>query len=363
MKTNTKTMRTIMFISLVIAMVLIPANTATANEFMQNRKEYETALNHTVTLTARLKQDTENIQNKTIVTRDDDNATRIARKALQSQLTEATKIHMSQKEKATVFTVSSLTDKTVKSNNRIHSLIRSIDRTAKSVDTAIASHKLNDMRKKLADMVDKGKRILESSNGNVDDENNRDKLSDLLEKAKDLMESTDVKTMSVDVSELDKLINKVSDDMNARQARIGQERQQSVVAASYSQASNITSGNYTPTRSNYGSYTPTQSTPRGYYSSMSCDLTSAADHCQGAVDGGGIVDLNYGNGHVYAQHNNTGGAWINNLQAGQTFTMNGSTYRVNGQSVQGAQYAPDSGDWMQTCNGNGNHLVGITKIS
>lgn len=245
----------------------------------------------------------------------------------------------------------------------VESLIRSIDRTAKSVDTAIASHKLNDMRKKLADMVDKGKRILESSNGNVDDENNRDKLSDLLEKAKDLMESTDAKTISVDVSELDKLINKVSDDMNARQSRIEQERQQSVASASYSQPSNITSGNYTPTRSNYGSYTPTQSTPRGYYSSMSCDLTSAADHCQGAVDGGGIVDLNYGNGHVYAQHNNTGGAWINNLQAGQTFTMNGSTYRVNGQSVQGAQYAPGSGDWMQTCNGNGNHLVGITKIS
>lgn len=108
MKTNTKTMRTIMFISLAIAMVLIPANTATANEFTQNRKEYETALNHTVTLTARLKQDTENVQNKTIVTRDDDDATRIARKALQSQLTEATKIHMSQKEKATVFTVSFL---------------------------------------------------------------------------------------------------------------------------------------------------------------------------------------------------------------------------------------------------------------
>lgn len=137
MKTNTKTMRTIMFISLAIAMVLIPVNTATANEFMQNRKEYETALNHATILTARLKQDTENVQNKTIATRDDDDATRIARKALQSQLTEATKIHMSQKEKATVFTVSSLTDKTVESNNRIHSLIRSIDRTAKSVDTAI----------------------------------------------------------------------------------------------------------------------------------------------------------------------------------------------------------------------------------
>lgn len=75
-----------MFISLAIAMVLIPANTATANEFMQNRKEYETALNHTVTLTARLKQDTENVQNKTIVARDDDDATRIAREALQSQL-------------------------------------------------------------------------------------------------------------------------------------------------------------------------------------------------------------------------------------------------------------------------------------
>ena len=147
-------MRTIMFLSLAIAMVLIPANTATANEFMQNRKEYETALNHATILTARLKQDTENVQNKTIVTRDDDDATRIAREALQSQLTEATKIHMSQKEKATVFTVSSLTDKTVESNNRIHSLIRSIDRTAKSVDTAIASHKLDDMRKKLADMVD-----------------------------------------------------------------------------------------------------------------------------------------------------------------------------------------------------------------
>lgn len=53
-----------MFISLVIAMVLIPANTATANEFMQNRKEYETALNHTVTLTARLKQDTEKFKTR-----------------------------------------------------------------------------------------------------------------------------------------------------------------------------------------------------------------------------------------------------------------------------------------------------------
>jgi hypothetical protein len=42
-------MRTIMFLSPAIAMVLIPANTATANEFMQNRKEYETALNHTLT--------------------------------------------------------------------------------------------------------------------------------------------------------------------------------------------------------------------------------------------------------------------------------------------------------------------------
>lgn len=217
-----------MFISLAIAMVLIPANTATANEFMQNRKEYETALNHTVTLTARLKQDTENVQNKTIVTRDDDDATRIAREALQSQLTEATKIHMPQKEKATVFTVSSLTNKTVESNNRIHSLIRSIDRTAKSVDAAIASHKLNDMRKKLADMVDKGKRILESSNGNVDDENNRDKLSGLLEKAKDLMESTDVKTMSVDVSELDKLINKVSDERTSVPYRTGTSAERGV---------------------------------------------------------------------------------------------------------------------------------------
>ncbi len=55
-----------------------------------------------------------------------------------------------------------------------------------------------------------------------------------------------------------------------------------------------------------------------------------------------------------------GGSWINNLQAGRTFTMDGSTYQVNGQSVEGAVNAPDSGDWMRTCNGN--HLVGVTKI-
>ena len=73
--------------------------------------------------------------------------------------------------------------------------------------------------------------------------------------------------------------------------------------------------------------------------------------------------MSYSGGHIYAQHNGTGGAWINGLQAGQTFTMNGSTYRVNGQSIEGAQYAPGSGDWMQTCDGNGNHLVGVTKIN
>lgn len=38
------------------------------------------------------------------------------------------------------------------------------------------------------------------------------------------MELTGMQTMSVDVSELDKLIKSVSDDMNARQSRIGQER-------------------------------------------------------------------------------------------------------------------------------------------
>lgn len=356
-----------------IGMLAVPANVALADDFRQEKADYDTAVSRSATLTSVLRDDIETSRTLTVASADDDAATTIARKSLQGQIAKASKVSAVKHEDATVFNVSALTDRASSSASEAKGYSASISDGVKKVNEAIGAHRLRDARKTLETAISDGRKAYGSSKDGVDDQTNRDGLADRLEKAEALSASTDTKAIEDMADALNDLASKVKDDMNARQARLDREAaeeasQQAYAAASYAPASAYagtagTSDGYSAGGSSTGGYsTSTGSGSSGYSTSASCALDSAADHCQGAVDGGGIVDMNYSGGHIYAQHINTGGSWINNLQAGQTFTMNGSTYQVNGQSVEGAVNAPDSGDWMQTCNGNGNHLVGVTKI-
>lgn len=110
---------------------------------------------------------------------------------------------------------------------------------------------------------------------------------------------------------------------------------------------------------------PTQGNVNDYAVAESCNATNVGDQantCQGAIDRGGMVDVQYYNGstHIYSQHNGTGGAWMNNLKPGDTVSFGGKQYTVNNYSQQGATTAPSNGYYAQTCNENGNHLIGLT---
>lgn len=364
-KPDMRTVKTTTAVSVaVLAMLAVPANAAMASDFQQDERDYTAAVSRSITLTSELKTGADEAKAKTVNAKDDDAATRLARESLRSRIAKAADVHAVSKEKATVFNVSSLTDQAVSSGRTAKSLSSSIDDGVRKVDDAVAAHRLRDARKNLETAAENGRKTLESSNGKVDDDNNRGQLSDVLNKTKATAASADADAIGRTAKTLNDLIAKVNADVQsradreARQAAQTQRVQTVQQAAAYSpSASRSTGYSYAASPAASGSARP------GYSTSASCALDSAADHCQGAVDGGGLVDMSYSGGHIYAQHNGTGGAWINGLQAGQTFTMNGSTYRVNGQSIEGAQYAPGSGDWMQTCDGNGNHLVGVTKIN
>lgn len=364
-KPDMRTVKTTTAVSVaVLAMLAVPANAAMASDFQQDERDYTAAVSRSITLTSELKTGADEAKAKTVNAKDDDAATRLARESLRSRIAKAADVHAVSKEKATVFNVSSLTDQAVSSGRTAKSLSSSIDDGVRKVDDAVAAHRLRDARKNLETAAENGRKTLESSNGKVDDDNNRGQLSDVLNKTKATAASADADAIGRTAKTLNDLIAKVNADVQsradreARQAAQAQRVQTVQQAAAYSpSASRSTGYSYAASPAASGSARP------GYSTSASCALDSAADHCQGAIDGGGLVDMSYSGGHIYAQHNGTGGAWINGLQAGQTFTMNGSTYRVNGQSIEGAQYAPGSGDWMQTCDGNGNHLVGVTKIN
>lgn len=355
-KPDMRTVKTTTAVSVaVLAMLAVPANAAMASDFQQDERDYTAAVSRSITLTSELKTGADEAKAKTVNAKDDDAATRLARESLRSRIAKAADVHAVSKEKATVFNVSSLTDQAVSSGRTAKSLSSSIDDGVRKVDDAVAAHRLRDARKNLETAAENGRKTLESSNGKVDDDNNRGQLSDVLNKTKAIAASADADAIGRTAKTLNDLIAKVNADVQSRVDREARQAAQAQRVQTVQQAAAYSPSAASPAAS--GSARP------GYSTSASCALDSAADHCQGAVDGGGLVDMSYSGGHIYAQHNGTGGAWINGLQAGQTFTMNGSTYRVNGQSIEGAQYAPGSGDWMQTCDGNGNHLVGVTKIN
>ena len=242
------------------------------------------------------------------------------------------------------------------------------------IDRAVQSRNLktfHDAESRLAGALEEARATLTDSDGRVDSTGNRDELSALADEADATLAAArdrhdadgdaiagDWTDMTGMADRLDAERGQVETDMEAFEARVAAE--QAAVQASYDGTNGSWGDPY------YSSYVSYSNTPSGYRTSGSCamdpSIQSPGSGCQGLVDGGGLAQLTWGQTTIYAQHANTGGAWINGLTAGQTVTINGQRYVVNGQSQEGAYYSPDNGTWLQTCNGNGNHLVGITPI-
>ena len=223
----------------------------------------------------------------------------------------------------------------------------------------------------LTSVISDAQAELDSSEGRVDDESVRDALRKSI---------TDAETIRKDVEQrrsffadatpwgyaalddatttLKTAMAQVDEAISARDARIAGEQ----VTADVYQTPSYSGSGYTGYSG--GNSIPSTAVSNGYSTSASCVLDASQPYggCQGAVDGGGLVGLTWNDTIIYAQHSNTGGAWINDLTAGQTVTIDGKQYVVNGQSQEGAVYAPDSGAWLQTCDQSGNHLVGITPV-
>lgn len=252
------------------------------------------------------------------------------------------------------------------------------------VDRAVESRNLklfHDAEGRLAGALDAARATLSDSENRVDSTANRDELSALADEADGTLAAArerhetegdsmpgDWSDMTGTADRLDAERGEVETDVQAYEARIAAEQaaavQAAAVQASYGAGSTASYGSWgDPYYSSYVSYS---NTPSGYWTSGSCamdpSIQSPGSGCQGLVDGGGLAQLTWGQTTIYAQHANTGGSWINGLTAGQTVTINGQQYVVNGQSQEGAYYSPDNGTWLQTCNGNGNHLVGITPV-
>lgn len=220
--------------------------------------------------------------------------------------------------------------------------------------------------------------LMSASEGNVDDESARTDLMHAIEKAA-LAPADDIHGMDSLRSSLTSAENGATAAVNARSTRVQAEQRAEAAASAQASAGATTgssqssgfsssagsyySGSSSRSYASRGSSSSSGSTG-GYWSSGSCTPTAENRWCQGVVDTGGLINNSYYGGatNIYAQHDLTGGDWINHLSNGQTFNLNGQTYKVVSNAVNQTT-APSSGTYMQTCtnNGQGIRLVGIQK--
>lgn len=241
-------------------------------------------------------------------------------------------------------------------------------------------------RSGLESKLKEAEKLYKESNGNVDDEASRRSLKDWIDKTRSLLdwkELSEGKTYNARSTGAGKIFSAVHKAMESRSDRLEAEAaaRAAEIQASYQQAQSQQSGSsYAQTRQaqsyqpSYGTSSyqwqaasqPVQQASPRYESGVDARCTVPneveVNTCQGAVDQGGMVDIDYygGTTHIYSQHNGTGGAWINNLKPGDSVTFGGKEYTVNDYDEQGATTVPYNGIYAQTCNENGNHLVGLT---
>jgi hypothetical protein len=214
--------------------------------------------------------------------------------------------------------------------------------------------------------IAKARSLMSASEGNVDDESARTDLMNAIRKAV-AAPADDINGMDSLRSSLTSAENGATAAVNARSARVQAEQRAAAEASAQASAGAYRSnGSSSYSGSSSRSYASSGSSTSagGYWSSGSCTPTAENGWCQGAVDTGGLINNSYYGGatNIYAQHDLTGGDWINHLSNGQTFKLNGQTYKVVSNAVNQTT-APSSGTYMQTCtnNGQGIRLVGIQK--
>lgn len=220
-------------------------------------------------------------------------------------------------------------------------------------------------------------KLYSDSNGNVDDESSRKALKQWIDKTKSLLENgklSEGKIYETKTSDSKKVFSAVNQAMKSRSDRLEEEAALAAIQASYQSGQTESSGAVQAYQASQPSYNATsyyqpqtlQSASTQYRSdvNINCNVPDEAttNTCQGAVDQGGMVDIGYygGKTHIYSQHNGTGGAWINNLKPGDSVSFGGKEYIVNNYNEQGATAAPFNGVYAQTCNENGNHIIGLT---
>ena len=289
-------------------------------------------------------------------------------------------------------TITSTSLWTLKDNiHKINQITKEIDKETSDtnarinmIKTELKKQEIKDARKKLTDKIDKATRLYKESEGKVEDDKTRKDLKKWIDDSNTLLSkkdaNVDLAVYSSNLGKADDLMKKVKSSRAAYDQRVTSMANETTVSGDDGGQSVTYDNQYGWTQPAYGNQTvnqpqinqpqpqmgvPTQGNGNDHAVAESCNATNGegqANTCQGAIDRGGMVDVQYYNGstHIYSQHNGTGGAWMNNLKPGDTVSFGGKQYTVNNYSQQGATTAPSNGYYAQTCNENGNHLIGLT---
>lgn len=289
-------------------------------------------------------------------------------------------------------TITSTSLWTLKDNiHKINQITKEIDKETSDtnarinmIKTELKKQEIKDARKKLTDKIDKATRLYKESEGKVENDKTRKDLKKWIDGSNTLLSkkdaNVDLAVYSSNLGKADDLMNKVKSSRAAYDQLAASMGNETTVSGDDGGQSVTYDNQYGWAQPAYGNQTvnqpqinqpqpqmgvPTQGNGYDHAVAESCNATNGegqANTCQGAIDRGGMVDVQYYNGstHIYSQHNGTGGAWMNNLKPGDTVSFGGKQYTVNNYSQQGAKTAPSNGYYAQTCNENGNHLIGLT---
>ena len=291
-------------------------------------------------------------------------------------------------------TITSTSLWTLKDNiHKINQITKEIDKETSDtnarinmIKTELKKQEIKDARKKLTDKINKATRLYKESEGKVEDDKTRKDLKKWIDDSNTLLSkkdaNVDLAVYSSNLGKADDLMKKVKSSKAAYDQLAASMGNETTVSGDDGGQSVTYDNQYGWTQPAYGNQTvnqpqinqpqpqmgvPTQGqgNANDHAVAESCNATNVegqANTCQGAIDRGGMVDVQYYNGstHIYSQHNGTGGAWMNNLKPGDTVSFGGKQYTVNNYSQQGATTAPSNGYYAQTCNENGNHLIGLT---
>ena len=258
-------------------------------------------------------------------------------------------------------TITSTSLWTLKDNiHKINQITKEIDKETSDtnarinmIKTELKKQEIKDARKKLTDKIDKATRLYKESEGKVEDDKTRKDLKKWIDDSNTLLSkkdaNVDLAVYSSNLGKADDLMKKVKSSRAAYDQLAASMGNETTVSGDDGGQSVTYANQYGWTQPAYGNQTvnqsqinqpqpqmgvPTQGNGYDHAVAESCNATNVegqANTCQGAIDRGGMVDVQYYNGstHIYSQHNGTGGAWMNNLKPGDTVSFGGKQYTVN----------------------------------